>query len=122
MKDTVQTIIGELLDHTITLEQAVTAIDDVYRPKTVSSPRQKGRNNLHWVDCSKNGKIDVYHVTDCQGGESCRLTQYLNDEKNPIDKHIKRGRQYEAWYEKSQWTFDDVGESEDIRAAKKAKS
>lgn len=122
MNEKVDAIIGDLLTHKITRAEAVEGISELYRPSDTGATRRTGRNNLHWVDCDKNGKVDVYHVTDCQGGESCKLIKYLDDDKNPLDKHLKRGRQYEAWYEKSQWTFDDVGESEDIRATKRKKS
>lgn len=108
----VDTIIGDLLNHQITRQEAVSRIEAVYEPGEKPKQHTSQRPELHWVDCSKKGKVDVFHVYDCEGGETCKLIAYLNDH---MEKHLKRGRQYEAYKAKGQWVFEDAGLSDDAK-------
>lgn len=102
-------VIGEMLDHIVTRVEAVEMIEKIYAPHA-PKPKVEDRDDLHWVICNKNGKVDVYHVVqDCPGGDECDLVKYLNDEKTPMDENLKRGRQYDATRNGKGWSFRDAG-------------
>lgn len=105
----IDAIIGEMLDHKITRFEAVGRIEDLYAPHQVQAKVEE-QDDLHWVICDKKGKIDVLHVVaDCPGGDDCELVKHLNDTGTPLDKYLKRGRQYNATRSGKDWTFKDAG-------------
>ena len=59
----------------------------------------------HWVDCDKKGVVNVYHVSDCAGGEDCELFRYLSEGQN-MEKHLKRGTEYEVIKDLKTGEFD----------------
>lgn len=87
-------------------------------PKIVSSddqPREMitaAGEYWHGVDCRKR-KINVYHFSDCEGGEDCALFKYLSIEGNP-EKHLKNGYEFDvSKNDKGDFVFSDGRKLED---------
>jgi hypothetical protein len=94
------------------LKQQIAAVqvgDD--HPELVEEKPRNPAEFYHWVDCNKKGIVNVYHVSDCAGGEDCELFRYLSDGKN-MEKHLKRGHEYEVIKAKGGgYEFSQTGET-----------
>lgn len=108
-EERVEMVIDDLLQHTISRNEAVERIYEVLRggdaadksAKLDMTERPKGEF-WHGADCDKTtGKMHVYHFSDCAGGEKCELFKYLS-QPGGAEKHMKRGWEYTV-------TKDDKG-------------
>lgn len=76
-------------------------------PSTPIIKATKDTEYMHGVDCDKKGEINVYHFSDCEGGEACSLFKYLSQDGVP-EKHLSKG--YEYWVKrnaKGEFEFTD---------------
>lgn len=48
---------------------------------------------MHGVDVSSKGVVNVYHFSDCEGGEDCKLFKFIEANETPELKRPKSGTQ-----------------------------
>ncbi len=93
----VMAILEQFVAHQLTMKDAADRIHDIYHPEAPRSVERNEEDNqfYHWVDCTSKGKVTVYHVSSCEGGEECRLFRYLSTADN-MEQHLKRNKEYEV--------------------------
>jgi len=73
----------------------------ISKPSSDQITKSNPAGYMHGVECSRKGKVTVFHFSDCEGGEKCALFKYLAEDGVP-EKHLSRG--YEYWVKR-----DDTG-------------
>ena len=90
----VMAILTELLAHDTTKFDAAKRIAALYGTEAQPEPAPFDKTEFyHWVDSTAKGVVHVYHASDCEGGEDCRLFQYLS-QGDTMEQHLKRGHEY----------------------------
>lgn len=88
-------------------------------PEPTKVPGKPENGYWHAVDCDKKGTVNVYHFSDCEGGEKCALFQYLS-KPGGMEKHIKRGNEYTVTKNKTGgFVFKISGKVEGNRSLKR---